>query len=114
MFGPARVSAAHNVDVVLAEPRHACTQLTNSVPVGGAVLIERGGCDFSIKTQHGTVRVFRQMFALEDATGSHACSLEANMHVTNGTPLGIPLLLPVGTVNCVQTLKGNTLVQATL
>jgi hypothetical protein len=27
------------------------------------------------------------------------------MRVTNGIPLGRPLLLPVGTVNCVQTLK---------
>jgi hypothetical protein len=26
---------------------------------------------------HGTVSVFRQEFSLEDATGSHACSLEA-------------------------------------
>jgi proprotein convertase subtilisin/kexin type 5 len=52
-----------------------------------------------------TVRVFRQKFTLEDAIGSHACSLEANMHVTNGIPLGRPLFLPVHTVNCVQTLK---------
>jgi serine/threonine protein kinase len=27
------------------------------------------------------------------------------MRVTNGIPLGCPLLLPVGTVNCVETLK---------
>jgi predicted RNA binding protein YcfA (HicA-like mRNA interferase family) len=53
----------------------------------------------------GTVRFFRQKFTLEDAIGSHACSLEANMRVTNGIPLGRPLLLPVDTVNCVQTLK---------
>jgi Leucine-rich repeat (LRR) protein len=31
------------------------------------------------------------------------------MRVTNGIPLGRPLLLPVGTVNCVQTLKASTL-----
>jgi len=30
----------------------------------------------------------RQDFALEDAIGSHACSLEASMRVTNGIPLG--------------------------
>jgi hypothetical protein len=53
----------------------------------------------------GTVRVFRQEFTLEDAIGSHACSLEANMRVTNAISLGRPFLLPVGTVNCVQTLK---------
>jgi hypothetical protein len=53
----------------------------------------------------GTVRVFRQKFTLEDAIGSHACSLEANTRVTNGIPLGSSLFLPVDTVNCVQTLK---------
>jgi len=54
---------------------------------------------------HGTVRVFRQKFTLEDAIGSHACSLEANTRVINGIPLGSSLLLPVCTVNCAQTLK---------
>jgi hypothetical protein len=39
---------------------------------------------------YGTVRVFRQGFTLEDSIGSHACSLEANMRVTNGIPLGSP------------------------
>ena len=53
----------------------------------------------------GTVRVFRHKFTLEDAIGSHACSLEANTRVTNGIPLGSSLLLPVCTVNCAQTLK---------
>jgi hypothetical protein len=53
----------------------------------------------------GPVRVFRQKFTLEDTIGSHACSLEANMRVTNGIPLGSSLLLPVHTVNSAQTLK---------
>jgi hypothetical protein len=44
-----------------------------------------------------TVRVFRQNFALEDAIGSHACSLEANMRVTNGITLGSSPILPVDT-----------------
>jgi hypothetical protein len=35
----------------------------------------------------GTVRVFRQEFTLEDAIGSHACSLEVSRRVTNGIPL---------------------------
>jgi hypothetical protein len=48
---------------------------------------------------------FRQKFTLEDAIGSHACSLETSMHVTNDIPLGCSLLLPFRTVNCVQTLK---------
>jgi hypothetical protein len=51
------------------------------------------------------VRVFRQKFTLEDAIGSHACSLEASWRVTNGIPLGCSLFLPVHTINCVQTLK---------
>jgi hypothetical protein len=52
------------------------------------------------------VRDVRQNLTLDDAIGSHACSLEANnMRVTNGIPLGRSLLLPVHTVNCVQTLK---------
>jgi hypothetical protein len=51
------------------------------------------------------VRVFRQNFTLEDAIGSHACSLEASRRVTNGIPLGCPLFLLVHTVNCVATLK---------
>jgi hypothetical protein len=55
----------------------------------------------------GTVRVFRQKVTLEDAIGSHACSLEANTRVTNGISLGSSLLLPVDTVNCVQTLKAQ-------
>jgi hypothetical protein len=36
---------------------------------------------------------FRRKFPLEDAIGSHACSLEASMRVTNGIPLGCSLLL---------------------
>jgi hypothetical protein len=62
-------------------------------------------CEGSGGLFEGMVRVFRQKFTLEDAIGSHACSLEANMRVTNGIPLGSSLLLPVCTVNCVQTLK---------
>jgi hypothetical protein len=57
------------------------------------------------ESDSGTVRVFRQRLTLEDAVGSHACSLEASMHATNGIPLGWPLFLLVHTVNCVQTLK---------
>jgi hypothetical protein len=55
--------------------------------------------------ESGAVRVFRQKFTLEDAIGSHACSLEASRRVTNGILLGSSLFLPVHTVNCVQTLK---------
>ena len=57
---------------------------------------------------------FGKKFTLEDAIGSHACSFEANMYVTNGIPLGCPLLLPVGTVNSVQTLKVNMMNQSSL
>jgi hypothetical protein len=34
------------------------------------------------------VRIFGQKFALEDVIGSHTCSLEASMRVTNDIPLG--------------------------
>jgi hypothetical protein len=51
-----------------------------------------------------TVRVFRQKVTLEDAIGSHACSLVASRRVTNGIPLGCPHFLPVGTVK----LRPNT------
>jgi hypothetical protein len=60
----------------------------------------------SFARHFGTVRVFQQKFTFEDAIELHAFApLEANMRVTNGILLGIPLLLPVGTVNSVQTLK---------
>jgi hypothetical protein len=59
----------------------------------------------AVLQDESTVRVFRQQFTLEDAIGSHACSFEANMCVTNGIPLGCPLLLPVHTVNPVRTRK---------
>jgi alpha-mannosidase II len=62
---------------------------------------------FKAQMRFGTVRVFRQKFTLEVAIGSHACSLEVNMRVTNGIPLGCSLLLPADTVNCVQTLKAH-------
>jgi hypothetical protein len=38
---------------------------------------------------------FSDRASLKDAIGSHACSLEANMRVTNGILLGNPLLLPL-------------------
>jgi hypothetical protein len=53
----------------------------------------------------GTVLGFRLQVTLEHAIGSHACSLEASILVTNGIPFGCSLLLLVGTVNCVQALK---------
>jgi hypothetical protein len=34
-----------------------------------------------------TVRVLRQEIAFKDAIGSHACSFEASMRVTDGIPL---------------------------
>jgi hypothetical protein len=54
-----------------------------------------------------TVRVFRQNFALEDAIGSHACSIEANMRVTNGIPLGESADLIVVIINHVETPKAR-------
>jgi ankyrin repeat protein len=65
----------------------------------------------------GTVRVFRREFTLDNAIGSHACSLEARFkcelqasrRVTNGIPLWCSSsyrFLPVHTVNCVQNTEG--------
>jgi hypothetical protein len=52
------------------------------------------------------VRVFRPRFALEDGIGFHVFApLEASVLVAKGIPLGCSLLLPVDTVNCIQTLK---------
>jgi hypothetical protein len=51
------------------------------------------------------VRVFRQEFTPEDAIGSHACSLEANMRVANGIPLGESTALTVVIMNPATTLK---------
>jgi hypothetical protein len=39
------------------------------------------------------------------AIGSHVCSRKANRCATNGIPLGWSLIVPVHTVNSVQTLK---------
>ena len=53
---------------------------------------------------------FRQKFTLEGAFEFHAFApLEASRRVTNAIPLGSPLLLPVHTVNCIQTLKDRLL-----
>jgi hypothetical protein len=62
-------------------------------------------------TRSVKVRAFRQKFTNEDAIGSQACSIGANMRVTNVIPLGRPLFLPVYTVNCVRTLKVDAAVE---
>jgi hypothetical protein len=51
------------------------------------------------------IGIEEKTIALEDAIGSHACSLEASMRVTNAIHLGCSLLLSVGTVNSVQPLQ---------
>jgi urea carboxylase len=68
-------------------------------------------CEYAIGTINFTGDMSGARFPTEsytrDAIGSHACSLEANMCVTNGIPLGCLLFLPVHTVNRVQTLKAD-------
>jgi hypothetical protein len=68
-----------------------------------------GALHLSLTNEHPSTTVrclrFRQKFTLEDAIGSHACSLEANTRVTNVIPLGSSLLLPVDAVHSVQTRK---------
>jgi hypothetical protein len=54
------------------------------------------------------VRVIRQRFTLEDAIGSLASARLKQAGVgTNCIPLGYSLLLPIGNVNCFQTLKAE-------
>jgi hypothetical protein len=54
-----------------------------------------------------TLLVFRPKITLEDAIGSHSCSLQANRRVTNSIPLWCSLIIRVPIVNCVQTLKAQ-------
>jgi hypothetical protein len=65
-------------------------------PISKAILSKNGLREFPYplfsfaSTLHGAR--FRQKFTLEDAIGSHTCSLEAPaMRVTDGIPLGRPL-----------------------
>jgi hypothetical protein len=63
--------------------------------------------EFVISQFHGCmVRGFRQNFALEDAIGSHACSLEASMRATKGIPLGWSLTYR-SCFKCRQNTEGN-------
>jgi hypothetical protein len=59
-----------------------------SLPLGGVLVLTSGSQTHTLSLMvclalcqlnrmHGTVRVFGQSFSLEDAIGSHACSLEA-------------------------------------
>jgi hypothetical protein len=93
----------------------ACEITTASKTLSGCVAkdvralecLQEGKTQCECLLASGTVRVFRQKITLEDAIGSHACSLEGNMRGINGIPLGCSLLLPVDPVNCVQTLKAR-------
>ena len=65
--------------------------ITNDTPPTMLVQAE----DDPVHVENARCAFSDAIFALEDAIGSHACSLEANMRVTNGSPLGSPLLLPL-------------------
>jgi hypothetical protein len=92
-------------DIYIMNSAYDAWQIGNNHP--GCVSTASKPCNDSGVQAYGMVRVFQQKFTLEDAIGSHACSLEANTRVTNGIPLGCSLLLPVDTVNFVQTLKAR-------
>jgi hypothetical protein len=75
-----------------------CNKLPLAIGIAGALLknmsLDSTGDWSGVLTvlkeefgEGGTVRVFRLKFTLEDAIGSHACSLDANTRVTNGIPL---------------------------
>jgi hypothetical protein len=98
--GPAAAAAA-------AAAKSKSTQLSKSLPKKKRTKESADGREAAVDpfAPSRTVRVFRQKFTLEDAIGSHACSLEANIRVTNSIPLGCQLPLTVATMNSVQTLK---------
>jgi hypothetical protein len=52
-----------------------------------------------------TLLVFRRKIPLEDAIGSQAGTLETSMSVTQWYSSWVVILLPVDSVNSVQTLK---------
>jgi hypothetical protein len=64
------------------------TQASYAGPAGAGPVVQLSAC------QNGAVRVFRLIFALEDAIGSHTCSLEANTRVTMVFLLGVHCSLP--------------------
>jgi hypothetical protein len=82
----AQLKANKNGDTVFtiaAEKEHA--ELMTKLLDCGANVDCRNGAGSSALLVYGAL--FRQKFTLEDAIGSHACSLEANMRVTNCIPL---------------------------
>jgi hypothetical protein len=54
----------------------------------GVTPLPRGNTSVIGFLTHGT-RFSTKTYTLEDAIGSHACSLEASRRVTNGIPLGL-------------------------
>jgi len=57
----------------------------------------------SVMVKGGAVRVCRPKVTIEDAIGSHACSLGVIIRATNSILLGCPLPLTVTSVNSTQT-----------
>jgi hypothetical protein len=107
-------------------PVEAIRRVTNGIPLGCSLFlpVHTVNCVQTLKAHlargaaHGWVQhcdgrqmvrfAFSATFTLENAIAFHAFArLEALPCVTNGIPLGPSLLLPVGTVNCVQTLKAS-------
>jgi hypothetical protein len=90
------------------------TKVMTFVNKTGLSMIETDGpycgnpCGSGDHDHYGTVRVFEQDFAFEDAIGSHACSLEANIPRDQWHSSRSPLALTVVTINDVETLKVQT------
>jgi dipeptidase len=55
--------------------------IQNKLTVNDTMFLMRTHFENTWFDNEGTVRVFRQEFTLEDAIGSHACSLEALAYV---------------------------------
>jgi hypothetical protein len=97
----------YNLTITISQERDAGR--SESLPVTDNVQAYFGMRTVELGADKGTVLVFRQKFTLEDAIEFHAFApLEASKRVTNSIHLGRSLLsplLPVGTVNHVETLK---------
>eukprot|EP00729_Bicosta_minor_P009179 gene9179-34516_t len=53
VFGKQSFVPGNDLPIQLASQRDGCSSLSNAMPEGGIILIERGECSFDIKAEHG-------------------------------------------------------------